>query len=84
MNNLYAVKIIRVDSGGTLNGVLLREGLVDEVSILINPSFVGGMTPRSIFRAPDLNSSEDVIKLKLIQFQKVKGDVIWLHYMVIK
>ena len=27
----YAVKVVRVDSGGTLNGLLLRQGLVNEV-----------------------------------------------------
>ena len=38
--NLYetrGVRAVRVDSGGTLNGVLLRAGLVDEVSVLISP-----------------------------------------------
>jgi len=74
------IKVIRVDSGGTLNGVLLRAGLVAEVSVLIHPALVGGSTPCSIFRAPDLISSEGVIKLKLIQFDKVKDDIIRLRY----
>jgi 2,5-diamino-6-(ribosylamino)-4(3H)-pyrimidinone 5'-phosphate reductase len=38
LNARYGVRIVRVDSGGTLNGVLLRAGLVDEVSALINPT----------------------------------------------
>jgi 2,5-diamino-6-(ribosylamino)-4(3H)-pyrimidinone 5'-phosphate reductase len=33
INLRYGVKTVRVDSGGTLNGVLLRSGLVNEVSI---------------------------------------------------
>jgi len=36
---------------GRLNGVLFRAGLVDEVSVLVNPCLVGGTSPRSIFRA---------------------------------
>ncbi|MGE5805923.1 MAG: RibD family protein, partial [Ignavibacteria bacterium] len=50
LNSQYKVKIIRVDSGGILNGVLLRAGLVDEVSILISPSLVGGFSPNSFYR----------------------------------
>ncbi len=84
LNTRYGVKLVRVDSGGTLNGALLRAGLVDEVSVLINPSMVGGTTPRSIFRAPDLTSPEDVIKLDLTHIEKLKGDVVWLRYEVVK
>ena len=84
LNIRYGVKIIRVDSGGTLNGVLLRAGLVDEVSVLINPCLVGGITPRSIFRAPDLTSSESVIQLRLTHVEKLGNQVVWLRYEVIR
>lgn len=84
LNEKFGVELVRVDSGGTLNGILLREGLVDEVSVLIHPALVGGLTPQSIFRAPDLMSDTGVIKLKLINIQKAKGDILWLMYEVIK
>ena len=32
LNARYGIRIIRTDCGGILNGVLLRAGLVDEVS----------------------------------------------------
>ena len=32
---------MRVDSGGALNGALLRAGLVDELSLLVHPVLVG-------------------------------------------
>ena len=32
LNLRYGVKVVRVDAGGTLNGLLLRQGLVSEVS----------------------------------------------------
>ena len=80
----YQIKTIRLDSCGTLNGILLREGLVDEVSILINPSLVGGTTPQSFFKASDLTSYEGVIKLKLLSVEKVTEDIVWLLYEVIK
>lgn len=80
----YGIKTIRVDSGGVLNGALLRAGLVAEVSVLINPYLVGGTTPRSIFVAPDLTSADEVIPLKLIQVEQVKEGVMWLRYEVVK
>ena len=33
--------VVRVDSGGALNGALLRAGLVDEISLLVHPVLVG-------------------------------------------
>jgi 2,5-diamino-6-(ribosylamino)-4(3H)-pyrimidinone 5'-phosphate reductase len=84
LNEKYGVELIRVDSGGTLNGVLLREGLVDEVSVLIHPALVGGLKPQSMFRAPDLTSAGGVIPLKMINIQKAKNDIIWLMYEVVK
>jgi 2,5-diamino-6-(ribosylamino)-4(3H)-pyrimidinone 5'-phosphate reductase len=80
LSNRFQVKIIRVDSGGTLNGILLREGLVKEISVIIDPTLVGGESPRSIFHAPDLKSKENIIKLRLIHFEKLKNDNIWLRY----
>jgi len=33
----YGIRVLRVDSGGTLNGALLCAGLVSEVSMLLHP-----------------------------------------------
>ncbi len=80
----YGVEVVRVDSGGALNGALLRAGLVDEVSVLINPCLVGGTSPRSIFVAPDLISGEGVIPLKLTHVESVADDSLWLRYKLVK
>lgn len=82
LNEQYGVKTVRTDSGGTLNGALFRAGLVDEVSLLISPHLVGGMSPKSFFRAPDLESPECVIDLELFHLEKLKHDVVWLRYRV--
>jgi 2,5-diamino-6-(ribosylamino)-4(3H)-pyrimidinone 5'-phosphate reductase len=80
----HGVKLVRVDSGGKLNGALLRAGLVDEVSVLVNPTLVGGTTPRSLFHAQDLSSPEGVIPLRLAHVEQMEGDVVWLRYEVIR
>ncbi|NYB51789.1 MAG: RibD family protein [Methanobacteriaceae archaeon] len=82
LNTNFGVKKLRVDSGGILNGALLREGLADEVHLLIHPELVGGTTPNSIFQAPDLEENDVPIKLYLDNMEKVKGDIIYLKYKV--
>jgi len=80
----YGIKTVRVNSGGILNGVLLRAGLVDEMSLLLHPYLVGGITPKSIYRAPDLSSPNGVIKTKLIACKKLNNGILWLRYKVVK
>jgi 2,5-diamino-6-(ribosylamino)-4(3H)-pyrimidinone 5'-phosphate reductase len=84
LNSRYEVKTVRVDSGGTLNGVLLREGLVDEISVLVHPNLAGGVSSSSIFHAPDLISKKGVLNMKLLHLEEMKNDLIWLRYEVIR
>lgn len=80
----YGVRVVRVDSGGTLNGALLRAGLVDEVSVLIHPALVGGESPQTMYRAPDLTSDEGVIPLRLIHLETLPDQTLWLRYEVVR
>lgn len=80
----YGIEKIRVDSGGTLNGALLRARLVDDIRVLINPSLTGGVSASSIFQAADLKDSEDVIDLKLTCLKRMEGDLVYLQYEIEK
>jgi 2,5-diamino-6-(ribosylamino)-4(3H)-pyrimidinone 5'-phosphate reductase len=82
LNSRHGVKVVRADCGGILNGILLREGLVNEVSLLVEPALIGGMSSHYVFQAPDLDSAEGVIALKLKHLEKIDGDVVWLLYEV--
>jgi len=84
INSRYGVKTLRVDSGGTLNGILIRAGLANEISIIVHPYVVGGTSPRSSFLAPDLIASSGVNKLRLIHLEKFPTDLIWLRYEILK
>lgn len=83
LNSEYGIDSIRVDSGGILNGILLRARLADEIYLLIHPELVGGMKPNSIFQTADIDSLEDVISLKLVNFKKLKDNIIFLKYKII-
>lgn len=78
----YAARVVRVESGGVLNGVLLRAGLVTEVSLLVHPVLLGGASPASMFRAPDLEGPEGAIDLRLLEVRHLVGDAVWLRYAV--
>ncbi|MBN1512529.1 MAG: RibD family protein [Phycisphaerae bacterium] len=75
----HGVKRVRVDSGGTLSGVLLRAGLVHEVSLLIHPQLVGGTSPRSCFLAADLENADGVLDARLLSVE-THGQMVWLRY----
>jgi 2,5-diamino-6-(ribosylamino)-4(3H)-pyrimidinone 5'-phosphate reductase len=74
----HGVRTVRVDSGGTLNGVLLRLGLVSEVSLLVHPVLVGGTSPRTWYRAPDPMNGPLVGQPLAVE--RLRGDVLWLRY----
>jgi 2,5-diamino-6-(ribosylamino)-4(3H)-pyrimidinone 5'-phosphate reductase len=80
----YDVRVVRTDSGGTLNGHLLKEGLVDEVSILLNASLVGVEGATSFFKAPPGWTADDMVGMRLTHSEEMDDETIWLRYDVIK
>lgn len=83
LNSVFGVKTVRVESGGTLNGALLRAGLVDEISLLISPCLIGGICKGGVFKAPDIDSPTKAMKLSVISAERLEGDVVWLRYQVV-
>jgi 2,5-diamino-6-(ribosylamino)-4(3H)-pyrimidinone 5'-phosphate reductase len=76
----FGVKVIRVDSGGTLNSVLLQAGLVNEVSVLIHPFLVGGQPDPTIFDPVKAGISDLQIPLILLQSEMLEHGLIWARY----
>ena len=83
LSERYGAGTIRVESGGTLNGALLRQNLVDEVSLLLHPVLVGGMSPHTIFRTLEL-APDTKIEMKLSDCQMLAEDYAWVRYAVVK
>ena len=84
LNTQFGTQRVRVDSGGILNGVFLRAGLVGEVSVIVSPSLVGGLTPKTMFVAPDLETEDGVIPLTLVHVETIRDRYVWLRYKVQK
>jgi 2,5-diamino-6-(ribosylamino)-4(3H)-pyrimidinone 5'-phosphate reductase len=81
LGDRYQIETIRVDSGGILNGLLLKAGLVTEVSLLVHPSLVGGTSHHSFFQTKSRKTT--AIKLKLIHCERAEQDLVWLRYQVL-
>lgn len=76
------IKKVRTDSGGTINGVLLRQRLVDEVSVLLHPTLVGDTSHDSIFRDVIPQQAEKPVNLCIVSSRKLNNGVVWLRYLV--
>jgi 2,5-diamino-6-(ribosylamino)-4(3H)-pyrimidinone 5'-phosphate reductase len=86
MKNKYGVKRITIQSGGTLNALWIRQGLIDNVSIVIAPCLIGGTSTQSLVGGESLHTEEDLkfIKaLKLIKNETLDNSYIHLKYEVI-
>jgi 2,5-diamino-6-(ribosylamino)-4(3H)-pyrimidinone 5'-phosphate reductase len=71
-------ELVRVDSGGSLIGALLRDGLVDEVSLLVHPYLAGAAGERAWHGGAPLRA----LDLERIAAEPLDGGLTWLHYRV--
>ena len=78
----YGVGVIRVDAGGSLVGALLRQGLVHEMSVVIEPRLVGGETHRWLVRAPDA-APKEIVAMTLREMERFDDGAVWLRYDVV-
>jgi riboflavin biosynthesis pyrimidine reductase len=85
MRKLYhkvGVTSARLWGGGTLNGAMLRAGLIDEIHLIVWPILIGGEETPTLADCPDLASGERPAKLTLLSAQPQEDGQIWLHYRV--
>ncbi|KQC10408.1 MAG: hypothetical protein APR55_02560 [Methanolinea sp. SDB] len=82
LNELYGVETVRIDSGGTLNSVLLKAGVVDEVSVLIHPFLAGGRAGPTMFDPVKAGFADLQIPLTHTKTEMVGDGLIWARYSV--
>jgi 2,5-diamino-6-(ribosylamino)-4(3H)-pyrimidinone 5'-phosphate reductase len=78
----YGVRVVRSDSGGALNSVLLKTGLVTEVSVLIHPFLAGGTPEPTIFDPERAGISGLQFSLNLESTQVLGTGIIHARYAV--
>jgi 2,5-diamino-6-(ribosylamino)-4(3H)-pyrimidinone 5'-phosphate reductase len=82
LNRKYGVNVLRVDSGGTLNSVLLHAGLVSEVSVLIHPFIAGGKADPTMSDPLNAGIPELQVPLRLQSTEIVGEGIIWARFVV--
>lgn len=82
----YHIERLTVQSGGTLNGLFLRERLFDRVDIVIAPALVGGKTVSTLIDGEAIHDPDHIDQLgilKLEQCSVLNDSYIRLQYTVI-
>lgn len=76
---------ITLQSGGEMNAVLLRNGLIDELSVVVAPMLVGGRTTPTLIDGEALLTQEDLTQVKaleLIEAKTLDNSFLHLRYVV--
>ena len=82
----YGMERITIESGGTLNAVFFRNGLIDHVKIVVAPLIVGGKDTSSLvdgFSLTDTSQLHLLKALKLKDCKKLDNSYLLLEYDVI-
>ena len=73
----FPIRTLMLEGGGRINGSMLREGLIDEVSVLIAPVVDGRTGTPAVF---DIDNDASAHKLVLESVEQRAGNVLWVRY----
>lgn len=82
----FDINFITIQSGGTLNSELIREGLIDYVSIVVAPAMVGGKDTSTLMDGESLHNKFElkyIRVLKLLECKILDDSYLHLIYEVI-
>ena len=82
----YGCQRITIQSGGTLNGLFLREKLFDYVDIVVAPVLIGGKDTSTLIDGKSLLSENELSQLGVLKLQKctvLEDSYLRLSYKVI-
>ena len=83
MADKLGVTCVVSTAGGGLNGALLREGLIDELQVIMLPALVGGRDTPALFDGPELADGQLPTRLRLLSIQTETDGLIWMRYEVV-
>ena len=82
----FGCERLTVQSGGTVNGLFLREKLFDYVDIVVAPALIGGKDTATLVDGPSLRAKEELSQLgvlRLIEASDLQDSYVRLRYQVI-
>lgn len=86
LNREFGVQRMAVVGGGNINGSFLREGLLDEVSVMYGAAIDGrkGMTAAFDGILDESGADYEPYHLKLFSVEQKEQDTVWVRYKVIR
>lgn len=72
LRNKYNVDRVTIQSGGTMNSILIREKLIDQVSIVMAPVLIGGKDTPTLVDGKSLISEKDLKNIQSMKLKEVK------------
>ncbi len=85
LKDKYQIEKLTIQTGGTLNASFLREGLIDNISIVLAPCLVGGKNTSTLIDGESLHNVTELSKIKsleLTECRTLKNSFIHLSYKV--
>lgn len=82
----YNCERITIQSGGTLNGLFLREKLIDYIDIVVAPVLIGGKDTSTLIDGKSLLSESELSQLGVLKLQEcivLENSYLRLRYQVI-
>jgi 2,5-diamino-6-(ribosylamino)-4(3H)-pyrimidinone 5'-phosphate reductase len=73
---------LMLEGGGTFNGAMLKNRLIDEVSQIIVPVADGGVGVRSLFDIPGRPPRRAAATLRALSHRRLAGGIHWLRYRI--
>jgi 2,5-diamino-6-(ribosylamino)-4(3H)-pyrimidinone 5'-phosphate reductase len=78
----YGCEAITIQTGGTINSMLLRQGLIDYINIVVAPILIGGNDTPTLIDGPSVSSLCDLRTLELLESKVLDNSYIQLTYKV--
>ncbi|MCC7193214.1 MAG: RibD family protein [Phycisphaeraceae bacterium] len=78
------VKRLLLQGGGVTNGAFLRDGLIDEISLILFPAIDGVEGAPCVFQSSEADGSRQakVTSITLASHRVLDGGAVWLRYTV--
>lgn len=83
LSSQFGIDRLMVAGGGMVNWSFLREGLIDELSLVIAPVADGNTTSVSIFERAEFLPFHEPIAFHLKGIKPLEGNALWLRYEIV-
>lgn len=81
---LFAIRTVRIDGGGHVNGSFLKAGLLDEFSLVLAPVADGTIGSPTVFEAEKGYGDRQATQFKIKTVERIYEDFLWIRYQVVK